>query len=104
MAIDSGDGSVYRLDYQYDEDVTFAGSAGIVGETAALMYTSGTVAKYAGAMESGRTLALHMYVLTSEALHVDQASATAVVLLIIVIGINAFSGFIAKKLAKKTGE
>ena len=63
-----------------------------------------TVAKYAGAMESGRTLALHMYVLTSEALHVDQASATAVVLLIIVIGINAFSGFIAKKLAKKTGE
>ena len=76
----------------------------IVGETAALMYTSGTVAKYAGAMESGRTLALHMYVLTSEALHVDQASATAVVLLIIVIGINAFSGFIAKKLAKKTGE
>ena len=76
----------------------------IVGETAALMYTSGTVAKYAGAMESGRTLALHMYVLTSEALHVDQASATAVVLLVIVIGINAFSGFIAKKLAKKTGE
>ena len=76
----------------------------IVGETAALMYTSGTVAKYAGAMESGRTLALHMYVLTSEALHVDQASATAVVLLIIVIGINAFSGFIAKKLAKRTGE
>ena len=76
----------------------------IVGETAALMYTSGTVAKYAEAMESGRTLALHMYVLTSEALHVDQASATAVVLLVIVIGINAFSGFIAKKLAKKTGE
>lgn len=76
----------------------------IVGETAALMYTSGTVAQYAGAMESGRTLALHMYVLTSEALHVDQASATAVVLLVIVIGINAFSGFIAKKLAKKTGE
>ena len=76
----------------------------IVGETAALMYTSGTVAKYAGTMESGRTLALHMYVLTSEAIHVDQASATAVVLLVIVIGINAFSGFIAKKLAKKTGE
>lgn len=76
----------------------------IVGETAALMYTSGTVAQYAGVMESGRTLALHMYVLTSEALHVDQASATAVVLLVIVIGINAFSSFIAKSLAKKTGE
>lgn len=74
----------------------------IVGETAALMYTAGTVAKYAGPMDSGRTLAVHMYVLTSEALHVDQASATAVVLLIIVIGINALSGFAAKKLRQKT--
>ena len=42
MAIDSGDGSVYRLDYQYDEDVTFASSAGIVGETAALAAWAGT--------------------------------------------------------------
>ena len=42
VAIDSGDGSVYRLDYQYDEDVTFAGSAGIVGETAALAAWAGT--------------------------------------------------------------
>ena len=75
----------------------------IVGETAALMYTSGTVADYAGPMDSGRTLALHMYVLTSEALHVNEASATAVVLLVIVIGINALSGFVAKKLRQKTG-
>ncbi len=75
----------------------------IVGETAALMYTSGTVAKYAGPMDSGRTLAVHMYVLTSEALHVNEASATAVVLLIIVIAINALSGFVAKKLTQKTG-
>ena len=75
----------------------------IVGETAALMYTSGTVAKYAGSMDSGRTLALHMYVLTSEALHVNEASATAVVLLVVVIGINALSSFVAKKLRQKTG-
>ena len=47
--------------------------------------------------ESGRTLALHMYVLTSEALHVDQASATAVVLLVIVIGINAVFGLYCKE-------
>ena len=72
----------------------------IVGETAALMYTSGTVAKYAGPMDSGRTLALHMYVLTSEALHVNEAS---VVLLVVVIGINALSSFVAKKLRQKTG-
>ena len=74
----------------------------IVGETAALMYTSGTVAKYAGLMGSGRTLAVHMYVLTGENFHVDQASATAVVLLVIVVAINAISGFAAKKLQKKT--
>ena len=44
-----------------------------------------------------------MYVLTSEALHVNEASATAVVLLVVVIGINALSGFTAKKLRQKTG-
>lgn len=73
----------------------------IVGETAALMYTAGTVAQTPGTlMDSGRTLAVHMYVLTSEGLHTDQASATAVVLLIMVIGINALSAFVAKKIAK----
>lgn len=75
----------------------------IVGETAALMYTSGTVAKVPNLMGSGRTLAVHMYVLSSEGLHVDQASATAVILLIIVVGINAFSAFVAKTLTKKAG-
>ena len=75
----------------------------IVGETAALMYTSGTVAKVPNLMGSGRTLAVHMYVLSSEGLHVDQASATAVILLIIVVGINALSAFVAKTLTKKAG-
>ena len=75
----------------------------IVGETAALMYTSGTVAKVPNLMGSGRTLAVHMYVLSSEGLHVDQASATAVILLIIVVGINALSAFVAKTLTKNAG-
>lgn len=75
----------------------------VVGETAALMYTAGTVAQTPDTlMDSGRTLAVHMYVLTSEGLHTDKASATAVVLLIIVIGINALSAFAAKKIAKGT--
>ena len=42
VAIDSADGSVYRLDYNYDEDVTFASAAGIVGEAAALSAWAGT--------------------------------------------------------------
>jgi len=73
----------------------------IVGETAALIYTAGTVAQIPkNLMGSGRTLAVHMYVLSSEGLHMNQAYATAVVLLLIVLGINWLSGFIAKRIAK----
>lgn len=74
----------------------------IVGETAALIYTAGTVAGVPDSlMRSGRTLAIHMYVLTNEGLYTNQAYATAVVLLVIVVGINALSGLVAKKLAAK---
>lgn len=73
----------------------------IVGETAALMYTSGTVAKVAdGLMGSGRTLAFHMYNLSSEGFHTDEAYATAVVLLVLVMIINWLSGLAARKLTK----
>ena len=73
----------------------------IVGETAALMYTSGTVAQIpSSVMGSGRTLALHMYVLSSEGLYMDQAYATAVILLVIVLLINWLSGQLAKRIAK----
>ncbi len=73
----------------------------IVGETAALMYTAGTVAKVpSSVMGSGRTLAVHMYNLASEGLYMDQAYATAVVLLVLVVGINTLSGVIAKRLTK----
>lgn len=73
----------------------------IVGETAALIYTAGTVAAIPKDLfASGRTLAVHMYVLSNEGLHVNQAYATAVVLLILVILINAFSSFLAKKIQK----
>ena len=73
----------------------------IVGETAALIYTSGTVAALpTNVMSSGRTLAVHMYVLASEGLYIPQAYATAVVLVVIVIGINALSAKVASKLMK----
>lgn len=78
----------------------------IVGETAALMYTAGTVTEVVTGkglswmMDSGRTLAYHMYALSSEGFHTNEAYATAVVLLVIVMIINWISGAIAKKLAK----
>lgn len=73
----------------------------IVGETAALMYTAGTVAELpASVMSSTRTLSVHMYTLSREGLYIDQAYATAVVLLLIVLLINWISGRIARKIKK----
>ncbi|MDR0477429.1 MAG: phosphate ABC transporter permease PstA [Desulfobulbaceae bacterium] len=74
----------------------------IVGETAALIYTSGTVAQIpATPMQSARTLSVHMYALSSEGLHTDQGYATAVVLLVVVILINAASAWIARRFGAK---
>lgn len=74
----------------------------IVGESAALIFTAGTVAQVPGSLfDSARTLSVHMYALLSEGLYTEEAYATAVVLLILVILINALSGFIAKKLSTK---
>lgn len=73
----------------------------VVGETAALIYTAGTVAQVpANLMGSGRTLAIHMYVLSSEGLHTGQAFATAVVLLVMVAGINAVAGLVARRIER----
>lgn len=74
----------------------------IVGETAALIYTAGTFSQTAfNPLDSGRTLAIHMYALSGEGLYTNQAYATAVVLLLMVIGINTLSSCIAKKIAKR---
>lgn len=76
----------------------------IVGETAALLFTSGTVAeipkRIVGPASGGRTLALHMYALSSEGLNVNQAYATGVILLIIILIINGISTLMAKKLGR----
>ena len=72
----------------------------IVGETAALMYTSGTVERIAGLTKSGSTLALHMYIQASEGLYTEQAYATSVVLLALVLLINLGSSRIAKMMMK----
>lgn len=73
----------------------------IVGETAALIYTAGTVAKVPeNLFSSTRTLSVHMYNLSQEGLYFNQAYATAVVLLLVVIAINSLSGFIAKRIAR----
>ena len=73
----------------------------IVGETAALIFTAGTAPVVPKSLfDSARTLSVHMYNLSQEGLYVDQAYATAVVLLLVVVAINGLSNFVAKKIAK----
>ena len=73
----------------------------ILGETAALIYTAGTVSGIASDLfASGRTLAVHMYCLSSEGMYIDQPYATAVMLLVVVIFINLLSSKIAKRMTK----
>lgn len=70
----------------------------IVGESAALIFTAGTVAEPAtGILDSARTLSVHMYAISGEGLYIDQTYATAVVLLAVVVAINVLSGCIAKR-------
>lgn len=78
-------------------------SGRVIGETAALMYTLGTSSNLpSGLFSSGRTLALHMYVLSSEGLHVEKSFATGVVLIVFVLIVNGISAFLSNKLAKGT--
>ncbi|MGO3169645.1 MAG: phosphate ABC transporter permease PstA [Bavariicoccus seileri] len=73
----------------------------IVGETAALMYTLGTSTNMPKSLfSSGRTLALHMYVLSSEGLHVNESFATGVILIVTVLVINGISTVLSNKLSK----
>ena len=79
-----------------------------VGEVAALLFTAGTVAQipdFGGQgifaiFDSCRTLAVHMYVLASEGLHMDETYATAVVLLILVVILNMGANFAAQRLKR----
>lgn len=74
----------------------------IVGETAALIYTAGTVTDIATSIfSSGRTLSVHMYSLSKEGLHTNEAYATAVVLLCIVALTNGISSFIERRFSRR---
>lgn len=74
----------------------------IVGETAALIYTAGTVMRIPKTLfNPARTLAVHMYTLSNESLHKNEAYATAVVLLVLVIIINRLSNWFGQRLHKE---
>ncbi len=69
----------------------------IVGETAAIIYTVGTAAgAVKGLMAPGRTLAVHVYMLTKEGTDTSEAFAAAAVLLILVLLINHSASWLMK--------
>lgn len=69
----------------------------IIGESAALVFTSGTVAQVAsGLFDSGRTLSVHLYAISGEGLYVGETYATSVVLLAFVIALNAVAGIVQR--------
>lgn len=80
-----------------------------VGEVAALLFTAGTIAQipdFGGQgifalFDSCRTLAVHMYVLASEGLHIDETYATAVVLLVLVTLLDVIANVAEKRLRVK---
>jgi phosphate transport system permease protein len=73
----------------------------VVGESAALIYTAGSVAQIPESVfDSARTLSVHMYALAGEGLHVGEGYGSAVVLLVIVILINAASAAVSKKIGR----
>jgi len=76
----------------------------VVGETAALIFTAGTLAEAAASpMDSARTLSVHMYVMSGEGGYMDQTWATALVLIALVIGINALAAWLARRLSGGNG-
>lgn len=66
----------------------------IISESACFIYTSGTIAEIAGLFSSGRTLTLHMYILSSEGLFIEQANATGTMILLILIILNIITKLI----------
>ncbi len=74
----------------------------IIGESAALIFTAGTLAKAApDLLSSARTLAVHMYALSSEGLYIQQTYSTALILLVVTIALNAASGFVGRLMKRK---
>lgn len=73
----------------------------VVGESAAILLTAGTVAKMpAGIMSSARTLTVHSYLLTKETGDIATASSIGIILIVIVLALNTLAKFAGKKLSK----
>lgn len=76
-----------------------------IGETACLYVTmGGSAAMPDSLLSSGRTLSLHVFYLATETPAIEKAMATAVVLIIMIVIINALTNWLSRRFsARMTG-
>lgn len=73
----------------------------IIGESAAIFLTAGTVATMPESIfSSARTLTVHSYLVTQEAGDIELAAAIGIILIAIILILNFFATWISKKLNK----
>lgn len=73
----------------------------VIGESAAILLTAGTVAKIPdGIFSSGRTLTVQAYLATKEAGNIEQACAVGIILVVLILLLNSIARLIGKKVNK----
>ena len=73
----------------------------IIGESAAILLTAGTVAQMPkGIFSSARTLTVQAYLVTKEKGDIETAAAVGIVLIVIILALNISAKLIAKKFNK----
>lgn len=73
----------------------------VIGESAAILLTAGTVAKIPeDIFSSGRTLTVQAYLVTKEAGAIEEACAIGIILILIIYTLNTLARLISNKLNK----
>ena len=73
-----------------------------VGETAAVIFTMGSSLRLpTSLMDSGRTMAVHFYILAREGISMEKAYATALVLVVSILAINILAYYTMNKVTSK---
>jgi len=73
-----------------------------VGETAAIIFTMGSSLRLPlSLMDSGRTMAVHFYILAREGISMEKAYATALILVLSILCINILAYYIMNRVIAK---
>ncbi|HOV90762.1 MAG TPA: phosphate ABC transporter permease PstA [Syntrophorhabdaceae bacterium] len=74
----------------------------VVGETAAVIFTMGSSLRLpTSIMDSGRTMAVHFYILAREGISMEKAYATALILVLSILLINIIAYYIMSRVISK---